>query len=258
MTKYVIAILALSLIPASAFALDGVVLINQSTVMAAGGFPYMITQPGSYKLSGNLIVTSAGKDGIDINSDNVTLDLNGFTITGPGTRGPENGIASANQNITLRNGVVTRFPTGVLLTGTAAITDLQASGNGYGIRAFPSGLPAFAGLSSGFIIARCSANGNAIYGFLLSNATVSDSIANANHDSGFLVARSSLIHNVANNNALFGIISGFIPSLTGGDNPSANGGSLFGSNTMLDNTTDLYVATDSRSQGNNVCTAGSC
>jgi len=42
--------------------LEGVVLINQSTVMAAGGFPYVITQPGSYKLSGNLTLntTQAG------------------------------------------------------------------------------------------------------------------------------------------------------------------------------------------------------
>ena len=46
----------------SAFAVDGQVLINQSTVMAAGGFPYIISNSGSYKLSGNLTMntTSAG------------------------------------------------------------------------------------------------------------------------------------------------------------------------------------------------------
>ena len=38
-----------TLIATSAFAIDGVVLINQSTVTAAGGFPYMITKTGSYK-----------------------------------------------------------------------------------------------------------------------------------------------------------------------------------------------------------------
>ena len=45
-----------------AFAVDGIVLINQSTVMAAGGFPYIISQPGSYKPSGNLTMntTQAG------------------------------------------------------------------------------------------------------------------------------------------------------------------------------------------------------
>ena len=241
-------LLAAALLPACAFAVDGVVVINQSTVTAAGGFPYMITQPGSYKLSGNLIVTLASKDGIDINSDNVTLDLNGFTIAGPDSRvwSFGNGIASANQNITVKNGVVTSFPVGVFLTGTATITDIQAGGNGEGIVAFPNG-----GQTSGFIIARCAANGNAGIGFELHNATISDSIANANHASGFFVVRSSLIHNVANNNTRYGII-------TGDNNPSPVGGSLIGNNTMLDNGTDLYVATSSRSQGNNLCTAGSC
>ena len=79
-----------------AFAVDGVVLINQSTVMAAGGFPYIISQPGSYKLSGNLIMNTTqtgnyvGNCGglvspcdlaIGIGTSNVSLDLNGFTIT---------------------------------------------------------------------------------------------------------------------------------------------------------------------------------
>ena len=38
-----------------------------------------INQPGSYVLMGNLKVTDG--DGIMINADNVTLDLNGFTIS---------------------------------------------------------------------------------------------------------------------------------------------------------------------------------
>jgi parallel beta-helix repeat protein len=66
---------------APAFAVDGVILINQATVMAAGGFPYKITRPGSYKLSGNLVVTTAIAEAIVISSDDVTLDLNGFSIS---------------------------------------------------------------------------------------------------------------------------------------------------------------------------------
>jgi hypothetical protein len=38
---------AMSLVLPCLFAVDGVVLINQSTVLAAGGFPYAISQPGS-------------------------------------------------------------------------------------------------------------------------------------------------------------------------------------------------------------------
>src|SRR5215472_14139869 len=74
----------------AALAADGVVLINQSTITnglpgcpTGGHFPIMICQSGSYRLSGNLTISDANADGIDINSDNVTLDLNGFSILGP-------------------------------------------------------------------------------------------------------------------------------------------------------------------------------
>jgi hypothetical protein len=82
MTKIVVTLVALTLLPC-AFAVDGVVLINQSTVLAAGGFPYVISQPGSYKLSGNLTVPDANTTAIFINANNVSIDLNGFSILGP-------------------------------------------------------------------------------------------------------------------------------------------------------------------------------
>ncbi len=74
------------LIPACGYAQNGIVQINQSTVAASGGnratngFPYIINQPGSYQLTGNLLVP-AGVNGIGFAASNVTLDLNGFTIT---------------------------------------------------------------------------------------------------------------------------------------------------------------------------------
>ena len=87
MRKTVLLVLAMALVPACLFAVDGVVLINQSTVMAAGGFPYIIKDPGSYKLSGNLTMsttTTGNYSGLDIaigiNSSGVVLDLNGFSI----------------------------------------------------------------------------------------------------------------------------------------------------------------------------------
>jgi hypothetical protein len=56
--------------------------IDQSIVRAEGGFPFKITKPGSYKLTSNLTVP-AGVDGIDVLAQDVTLDLNGFSIIGP-------------------------------------------------------------------------------------------------------------------------------------------------------------------------------
>src|SRR6266404_299820 len=83
MRKTVFVILAMALVPFCAFGVDGMVLINQSTVMAAGGFPYRITQPGSYRLSGNLTVPDVNATAIQVMADNVTIDLNGFSIIGP-------------------------------------------------------------------------------------------------------------------------------------------------------------------------------
>ena len=83
MTKQAIAFAALAMLPACMYAADGQILINQATVNAAGGFPYVISQPGSYKLSGNLIVADKNKTAIEITTNNVTVDLNGFAIIGP-------------------------------------------------------------------------------------------------------------------------------------------------------------------------------
>jgi hypothetical protein len=89
-----------------AFAIDGVTLINQSTVMAAGGFPYVINQTGSYKLSGNLQVTNT--TAIQINAAGVALDLNGFTIACSQCSNVP-GISSAAVNTVISNGTVAGF-----------------------------------------------------------------------------------------------------------------------------------------------------
>ncbi len=73
---------ALLLLPAGALATDGRIEINQSTVLAAGGFPFPIRNPGSYVLTGNLDPTPAGATGILILAHDVSLDLNGFAIRG--------------------------------------------------------------------------------------------------------------------------------------------------------------------------------
>lgn len=264
MKKRVLTLLAIMLAPASALAVDGVVLINQTAVMAAGGFPYVIRQPGSYKLSGNLTVP-AGTDGIDIHSPNVTLDLNGFAIIGSGTTGTGFGVASQFQDITLRNGGINNFPVGVFVTGTGEIADLKASGNGTGVQvidcaALPANLippPAcsmgFESSQTGFVIVRTSANLNQSDGFFLFNCTVSDSMAKGNGTTGFTVSGSTLIHNFASSNGFGGM--GGVPPLP----------SLFGSNAVLNNLSgpgflhfDLLIGAGGSSQGNNQCTKGPC
>jgi hypothetical protein len=85
----ILCVALLTLSTRAAFAVDGIVLIDQNRALAgnvtpgdAPGFPVTITQPGSYRLSGNLSAGAA--DGIVVAADDVTLDLNGFNLRGSG------------------------------------------------------------------------------------------------------------------------------------------------------------------------------
>jgi hypothetical protein len=86
-----------------------------------------ISQPGSYYLTHNLTVSSG--DGIDINTNGVTLDLNGFTISSTAASATGNGILlnSGLQNITVANGFIQG---GVTNNGSGVYS---GSGFGYGI-----------------------------------------------------------------------------------------------------------------------------
>jgi hypothetical protein len=136
------ALAAFALVPLTAAAVDGVILIDQNKALAgsvtpgdAPGFPVTITRPGSYRLSGNLTLP-ASANGIAITSDGVFLDLNGFTITGLG--GATNGITDENvahSQITVRNGRITGFPSAVRLqlSDRIVVEDLFADGGPAGL-----------------------------------------------------------------------------------------------------------------------------
>ena len=72
--------------------------------------PYTITAAGSYYLTTNLS-GSVAQDGIIVQADNVTLDLNGFALLG--AIGSSNGItcATSGQNLTVRNGTICHWGT---------------------------------------------------------------------------------------------------------------------------------------------------
>jgi hypothetical protein len=131
----------------SAFAVDGVVLIDQARALAgnvtpgdAPGFPVTISLPGSYRLSGNLTVP-ADTNGIEIAANHVTLDLNGFQIAGAsGQRAGVRDVAGGREAVAVRNGTVTNFATGISFGSTfgAEISQIRAVGNtGTGISVGP-------------------------------------------------------------------------------------------------------------------------
>ena len=87
---------------------------------------YIISKPGSYYLSGN-ITGVAGKHGISVQADNVTLDLHGFALIGPGSTNFV-GIYANQQNITVRNGTITGWAAGITAT-VALVEKLVLSSN---------------------------------------------------------------------------------------------------------------------------------
>lgn len=106
----------LTLFSSAAMAVDGVVLIDQNKALAgavtpgdAPGFPITISQPGSYRLSSNLVLP-AGATAISIAVNNVTIDLNGFSIIGTpgnnGTVGISYSGAPPATGLTIRNGII--------------------------------------------------------------------------------------------------------------------------------------------------------
>ena len=134
-----------------ALAVDGTVLINQSTITnglpncpTGGHFPVVICQAGSYRLSGNLTVDE-NTDAIHITADNVTLDLNGYAVLGPATcvqifpvtcstTGTGVGILSNNNSISVSNGAISGMGfAGVRILGSGTRLDGLRVANNAGV-----------------------------------------------------------------------------------------------------------------------------
>ncbi|MEM7054158.1 MAG: right-handed parallel beta-helix repeat-containing protein [Pseudomonadota bacterium] len=146
-------IIGLVLISASTLASDGVIEINQLCVNTGcfdgdtAGFPVQITSPGSYRLTSNLDVrslsTPQNRDAIAISSNNVTLDLNGFSLIGPvsctgatptcSPSGAGVGIVGTAlvRSVTIENGAITGFgEDGININGSPIlIRDMHISNN---------------------------------------------------------------------------------------------------------------------------------
>ncbi len=142
-------ILLLVLLPIGAHAGDGRIEINQARAQAGGvaiadaaGFPVQIV-PGNYVLTSDLVVPAgvAAITSVSGNSD-FTIDLNGFSIVGPGTCSGSpvsctlapssiHGISLSGPNVLIRNGTIRGFAgNGVQLNGLSnRVHDLRVEQN---------------------------------------------------------------------------------------------------------------------------------
>ena len=167
----------LALLPSPVAADDGVVEINQTAVSAGGitpsdspGFPATLDRRGSYRLTGNLSVP-VSTDGVRIEAPGVTLDLNGFSISGPTIvicpiQGcpPNNGIGVRGLNVgaTVRNGFVERMGAeGIRLESQSRVQDMTARSNGR------SGIE----VGSSSLVRDCVSNQNELAGIIASDSS---------------------------------------------------------------------------------------
>jgi len=98
--------------------------------------PTTIGASGSYYLTADL-TGAAGLNGITVNADDVTIDLNGFVLTGIGTSLNAILINGVHGNIRVTNGVLRNWPSGAV-AGTSCknteVSHLRISTSGSGIQ----------------------------------------------------------------------------------------------------------------------------
>lgn len=176
------------------------------TLPGDGFASYLITQPGSYYLTGPLI-GEAGKSGIRVLASDVTIDLKGFTMRG--VTGSLDGIEVGTifaplRNITIRNGVVRDFGRiGVAAeqASNVLIEGISASGNGSdGIRAGASVSP-----PNGNVVRGCVAFANNGNGISIDNGVVDACTANSNIGRGINAQSSTVTNSTATGNEGDGI-----------------------------------------------------
>ncbi|MFO0835898.1 MAG: right-handed parallel beta-helix repeat-containing protein [Phycisphaerales bacterium] len=181
------------------------IAINATNTPGDANSLYKITQPGSYYLTGN-ITGVVGKHGIEIVASGVTLDLNGFDLSGVASMGSFDGVSvtvSGLSNIAVVNGSVRNWGQcginlGILFASNCQVDAVSATGN------------VVAGISAGnnALITRCAASNNQNGIAVESNSVISDCSANSNSMRGILAnSGTTITHCSCSGNISYGIVT---------------------------------------------------
>jgi len=190
--------------------------INAANTPGDATSQFVISQPGSYYLTGN-ITGAAGRNGILITTANVTVDLRGFTVSG--VAGSLVGIlANLNTNVTVHSGAVIGWGASAVQVGSSArVFDITARGNGStAIRCIDdsevrncSTVGGAAGIAVGTRgrVDGCTASGSAGTGIQTSDlGVVTASAAQGNQQTGISIGRGGIASCcTTGGNALVGI-----------------------------------------------------
>lgn len=220
---------------------------------------FRIAQPGSYYLTGNVFV-GVGKNGIEIASNQVTLDLNGFEIVGG--LGSLDGITGSAFGLNIRNGSIH----GLGGDGVDFATGLSAVGVLAGLKVYSNigdGIACY----ENFVIRDCVARSNGLNGFRVDyGGSVTNCVAVYNDLAGIDGGQSVVISECSSNYNVIGIdasnsctVSGCTTVFNSGDGIRVGSDGIILSNVCDSNGNGgdgagiHCVFSDSRIEGNN-CT----
>ena len=221
------AILHVALVCPAIQAADGVIAINQAIVEANGGFLYVISEPGSYLLSGNLTVPDENTSAIEVRADDVTLDLNGFAI-----QCSESGDVSCEPSSGSGEGVTSFYVSGEN-SGNAGNTVVRnGTIRGMGL----DGVNIDSGLVEGI-----QARRNRGFGIRVGAGAVTDCLARQNGETGIRIGKGIATTNIALSNGgdgielRDGVAQNNTSESNGGDDIGSEGSALILGNRVSDN-----------------------
>ena len=175
--------------------------VEPRTAIRAADMPKLISSPGSYYFVENIATTG---NGIAINSDDVTLDLMGFTLSGGTLSGIT--VATTHKNITIKNGIVRGWAQSGILAYNAVdshFENLIIANNGSVVNN-DRGL----GTGDGCVVSNCTSVENGSDGFWLGNANiVTNCVARGNGRFGINLSSGTVRNCTARNNVNSGIRS---------------------------------------------------
>jgi len=233
------------------------IAINATNTPGASNAMFVISQPGSYYLTGDVNV-DASKSGIVVQASNVTIDLNGFTIKG--IAGSVAGVSGGGKDrVKVVNGRIVGMSTGIYITPSTSyhqaivLEDLvisQSTNDGVFIGGGAlrhceiersGGIGAFITANTASTVEDCTFYDNGSNGLNMYSGTVRNSSASSNSGTGISVTTGTVLGCTAADNFVgITIEAGVVKDSTVQDNRDlgirANGNALNSNNSISNNT----------------------
>ncbi|MHC4575494.1 MAG: right-handed parallel beta-helix repeat-containing protein [Planctomycetota bacterium] len=221
----------------------------------ASDLPLTITEPNSYYLVEDIDFTDTLNHAIRVECNDVTIDLMGFSLTGPDAGGSCGIYMGWRTNVEIRNGTVRDFCIGIY--------EVSSSGKQHrviNVRVMSNALYGIALFGYGHFVKDCTAAQNGIYGIYTgSGCTVTGNTAYSNDGSGIYAGTgSTATGNTTYDNGSIGIYTGSGCTVTGNTvyynsnyGISASSGCTVTGNTCYSNGDDgIYAGSGSTVTGN--------